>query len=524
MSTITINAPSLGAELIGELDNDTNIALFRGIPYANVSKRWTHSVTRHTLEGTFNATQFGPRCNQGNGMVLVTGGTNDPTPGDDEFKCLNLNVAVPNEALGKAEPLPVMVWIHGGGFAYGANSVARYRPQSFMVHARNSNTPIILVQMNYRLGALGFSASTDLAAEVDGSNDLVGNYGIVDQRNALEWVNQHIADFGGDPKNITVFGVSAGSASIHAHLLAGHELFDRAIMMSGSAPTLFPVRMDLFEEQWKGLCSRAGAAESTPSARLEHLRSLEVNDILKHAGKAVMGPAGDGKLIPKTWTFEDGVSNARCKSIILGDTNVEALIFDGLLGRVSQEKLHQSISRAFSDKAGEFCHHFGFSEGQSFEEFRDAFRLLIGNVLFQYPNVGIAEASRKSDSWKNNVFMYHWEEPSPFEGPTRGMSYHGLCALLLHLNELDACPPATRDVSMEAARVWAAFAHGQQPWEAYSTGGRFMRFGPEGKTGLTTFAEDHTRVYGFLEWLRENFDDVKRFIREDVMYTLEDSL
>ncbi|KAJ5649776.1 uncharacterized protein N7484_003499 [Penicillium longicatenatum] len=520
--TICINAPSLGAEVLGALDNDSNIALFRGIPYANVSKRWTHSVTRHSLKGTYNATQFGPRCNQGNGMVLVTGGTNDPTPGDDEFKCLNLNIAVPNEALGKAGSLPVMVWIHGGGFAYGANSVARYRPQSFLAHARNSNTPVILVQMNYRLGALGFSASTDLATEVDGSIEPVGNYGIVDQRNALEWVNQHIADFGGDPNNITVFGVSAGSASIHAHLLAGHELFDRAIMMSGAAPTLFPVRSELFEEQWNGLCERAGAVGSTPSARLEHLRSLDVNDILKYAGQAVMGPAGDGKLIPKTWSFDDNVSNARCKSIILGDTNVEALIFDGMLRRLTQEKLHEAISRNFPDnKAKELCHHFGFSQGQSAEAFRDAFRLLLGSVLFQYPNIGIAEASRKSDSWKNNVFLYHWEEPSPFPGATQGMSYHGLCALLMHLNELDSCPQATRDVSLEAARLWAAFAHGQQPWEAYSTGGQFMRFGPEGKTGLSAFAGDHTRAYGYLEWLGENFDDMKRFIREDLMYHLE---
>ncbi|KAJ5947506.1 hypothetical protein N7466_000521 [Penicillium verhagenii] len=524
-TTIRISAPSLGAELVGALDNDTNIALFRGIPYADVSKRWTHSVTKHNLEGeTFDATQFGPRCNQGNGMVLVTGGTNDPTPGDDEFKCLNLNVAVPNETLGKAgSSLPVMVWIHGGGFAYGANSVARYRPQSFMVNARKSNTPIILVQMNYRLGALGFSASTDLATEVDDSSkEALGNFGLIDQRNALEWVNQHIADFGGNPNNITVFGVSAGSASIHAHLLAKHELFDRAILMSGAAPTLFPVRMELFEEQWKQLCNRAGAVGSTPSARLEHLRSLDINDILKHAGRAVMGPAGDGKLIPQTWTFDDNVSNARCKSIILGDTNIEALIFDGMLGRLTQDKLHQAVTRAFSEtKAKELCHHFGFKQDQSADDFRKAFRLMLGTVLFQYPNIAIAEASRKSESWKNNVFLYHWEEPSPFPGATQGLSYHGLCALLLHLNELDSCPQATRDVSVEAARVWASFAHGQQPWDAYSTGGQFMRFGPEGKSGISSFAEDHTRVYGFLEWLGENFDDVKRFIREDLMYNLE---
>jgi carboxylesterase type B len=116
MSTekITLRAPSLGATLHGSLDKKSDIALFKGIPYANVSTRWTHSKTAHTLDDEFDATRFGYRCNQLDGMVLVSGGTNDDLPGDDEFKCLNLNIAIPNEALeDKNKSLPVMVWIHG---------------------------------------------------------------------------------------------------------------------------------------------------------------------------------------------------------------------------------------------------------------------------------------------------------------------------------------------------------------------------------------------------------------------------
>lgn len=111
--TISINAPSLGAELTGVLDSENDIALFRGIPFATVTKRWTHSETTHSLEKAFDATKLGYRCSQGSGMVLVSGGTNDPLPGDDEFKCLNLNIAVPKEYLKSSQPLPVMVWIHG---------------------------------------------------------------------------------------------------------------------------------------------------------------------------------------------------------------------------------------------------------------------------------------------------------------------------------------------------------------------------------------------------------------------------
>jgi hypothetical protein len=116
---IHLQAPTLQAELIGEIDQDVGLALFRGIPYAFVEKRWTHSRTKHSLEIPFNATEFGPRCCQGNGPVLVSGGSNDPVPGDDEFNCLNLNIAVPKEALPSlgndsgTTQLPVMVWIHG---------------------------------------------------------------------------------------------------------------------------------------------------------------------------------------------------------------------------------------------------------------------------------------------------------------------------------------------------------------------------------------------------------------------------
>lgn len=116
---ISQHVPSLQSEIIGEYDDDHGLCYFRGIPYATVNKRWTHSQTRHSLESPFDATKFGPRCVQEEGAVLVSGGTHDPTPGDDEFECLNLNITVPKECLSRladgrtVKKLPVMFWIHG---------------------------------------------------------------------------------------------------------------------------------------------------------------------------------------------------------------------------------------------------------------------------------------------------------------------------------------------------------------------------------------------------------------------------
>jgi carboxylesterase type B len=115
----TLYFPSVKSEITGEYDETHGLACFRGIPYATVSKRWTHSRIQHHLDSPFDATSFGPRCVQEDGEVLVSGGTNDPTPGDDEFQCLNLNITVPKEYLpgsdrGDAKPkIPVMFWIHG---------------------------------------------------------------------------------------------------------------------------------------------------------------------------------------------------------------------------------------------------------------------------------------------------------------------------------------------------------------------------------------------------------------------------
>jgi carboxylesterase type B len=117
---LSLHIPSLGADIMGEYDEKHGLAYFRGIPYASVSERWTHSKLRHDLpRSPFDATIFGPRCPQEAGAVLVSGGANDPTPGDHEFDCLNLNICVPRECLEQFQNgrtmrnVPVMFWIHG---------------------------------------------------------------------------------------------------------------------------------------------------------------------------------------------------------------------------------------------------------------------------------------------------------------------------------------------------------------------------------------------------------------------------
>ncbi|TMW44054.1 hypothetical protein DOY81_010861 [Sarcophaga bullata] len=137
--------------------------------------------------------------------------------------CLFLNVYVPKSAKNSSKQLPVMVWIHGGGYTFGSGNSDYYLPLSLM------QEDVIVVTLNYRLGALGF-----LCLPEEG---IWGNAGLKDQRLALQWVQDNIQAFNGDPNNVTLFGESAGASSVHLHVLAKHaqKLFHKAIMQSGTA-------------------------------------------------------------------------------------------------------------------------------------------------------------------------------------------------------------------------------------------------------------------------------------------------
>jgi para-nitrobenzyl esterase len=173
------------------------------------------------MEGLRDATKFGARCEQWhiwNDYLFLDSG-----PSED---CLDLNVYRP-ASVKQTSKLPVMVWIHGGGFAAGAGSEPRYTNSALV------SKSVVLVTINYRLGVFGFLADGDLVKEGQGH---AGNYGLMDMAAALRWVKANIANFGGDPGNVTIFGESAGSFSVSA-LMAVPEargLFQKVIGESGA--------------------------------------------------------------------------------------------------------------------------------------------------------------------------------------------------------------------------------------------------------------------------------------------------
>ena len=206
---------------------------FSGIPYARAPEgplRWRPPQPPLPWEGVRDASSFGPIAPQ----IVAAGGIaspSDPDAGDVRSEdCLTLNVwtrEIPENPTSTPERgRPVMVWIHGGGFTSGSGSVFLYRGDHLV-----RNGDVVVVTINYRLGALGFLGHRAL----DDPEGYIGNWGLHDQIAALRWVRDHIAQFGGDPGNVTLFGESAGGFSVAALMGAPSSagLFHRAIVQSG---------------------------------------------------------------------------------------------------------------------------------------------------------------------------------------------------------------------------------------------------------------------------------------------------
>jgi len=207
----------------GKESGDGKVHIFLGIPYAApplCPLRWKPPQPPTPWKDVKETTALGFRCWQVDlfkGIVYLDPGMNED--------CLTLNVWAP--AAKDATKLPVMVWIHGGGFQDGASSDASMDGSSLARHG------VIVVSMNYRLGILGFLATHELAAE--SPHHAAGNYGLMDQSFAIHWVKDNIAAFGGDPANITIFGESAGAFAVSMQMASPltRDIPARAIGESG---------------------------------------------------------------------------------------------------------------------------------------------------------------------------------------------------------------------------------------------------------------------------------------------------
>jgi para-nitrobenzyl esterase len=270
------------------------VSSFLGIPYAAApvgALRWQPPQSHAAWTQTLDATKFGNTCPQITELGVFAG------PVSVTEDCLYLNVFSPSRnAAGPAangKKLPVLVWIHGGGLFdgesndYDASALVKGGPAG----------PTVVVTINYRLGLLGYFAHPAIDAE----DHHIGNYGLMDQQAALQWVKRNIAAFGGDPGNVTVGGQSAGSTSTAALVIspASAGLIHRAIFESGPLLTVAP--LPLAESRGSNFATAAGCAADATAAAATCLRELTVQKILSLQGNAAAnGPYVNGLMVDGT--------------------------------------------------------------------------------------------------------------------------------------------------------------------------------------------------------------------------------
>jgi len=273
---------------------EEGVRAYLGIPYAAAPTgelRWKPPQPIARWNGVLDVEEFASPCTQSLADVRIQHETKNSTSED----CLYLNVWTPAKNAG--EKLAVMAWIHGGAFAVGSGSMKEYYGKEL------AKKGVVVVSLNYRLGPLGFLAHPELAAE--SSNNASGNYGLLDQIAALQWVKKNVAAFGGDPERVTVFGESAGSMSVSSHIASplSKGLFEKGISESG---TIFSLEYALadgdgsLESAFKtarDYAERLGCSGENQLACLRNKTAEEIQNATR--SEALFGPVFDGWFFPE---------------------------------------------------------------------------------------------------------------------------------------------------------------------------------------------------------------------------------
>ena len=388
------------------------LTIYKGIPFAAPpvgDLRWKAPQREASWDTVLVADHFAPGAMQGG-----------HSPVGFSEDCLYLNVWTP--AASKKDKLPVLVWIYGGGFAGGHTADPNYDCEAL---ARKGG--IVMVSVAYRVGKLGFLAHPELSAE--NPQHVSGNYGLLDQIAALQWVQENIAQFGGDPDKVTIFGESAGGISVSqlcaSPLAAG--LFRGAISQSGGSfgptrPTTYPGEnmKTLSDAEKDGL----KIAESLGASSLAEMRALDASAFVTNGLSANGGgwPIVDGYVIPgdQYELYEQGRYND--VAVLIGYNTDEDASFGGLGGASTPEGHIAGVQKRYGKFAEDLLAAYPLEDGKVGKQARDLMR----DAAFGWQTW--AWGCLQAKTGKSPVYMYYFDQHPeyPEDSPRYGYgSPHG---------------------------------------------------------------------------------------------------
>jgi para-nitrobenzyl esterase len=457
----------------GKLVRNGTQKAFLGLPYAAPpvgDLRWRAPRTPLSWAGVRDATKFGARCEQWH--IWDDYIFQDAGPSED---CLFLNIYAPAKAKPSAK-LPVMVWIHGGGFIAGAGSEPRYSDSPLV------DRGVVLVTLNYRLGVFGFLATEQMAGENGGH---AGNYGLMDMVAALRWVKANIGAFGGDAHNVTIFGESAGSFAVSTltAVPSAQGLFQKVIGESGA---LFNGAIPMGDLEQRGKRDQAWA-DGTGAKTPAELRALPAEKILEAAknGRGIgFSPVLDGQFLPESTPDVYAAGHQAHVPAMIGWNHDERT---GTLSKgMTAEKWRAYATEHYGASASDFLKAFpGDTDEQAARSADDLTTAqFIGLATWRW-----AEADAATG--KVPVYRYSFDEPSP---PERlhpvAKAFHS-AELEYVFGTLDVRQGATwkpedRILSRQMMDYWTNFAKTGDPngaglprWPRYDADGSILHLDKE---------------------------------------------
>ncbi len=474
---------------------------FSGIPYARPpvgELRWRAPQAPEPWDGIRDAAAFGPIAPQPPAAAGITSASDPASSEPQSEDCLSLNVwtsALPDETAAAAGR-PVMVWIHGGGFTSGSGSVFLYRGGRLVRRG-----DVVVVTLNYRLGALGFLGHRGLA----GPDGAVGNWGLRDQVAALAWVRDNIAAFGGDPHNVTVFGESAGGFSVSTLLgtPSASGLFRRAVVQSGGVHVHTVAEAERSADRLVAVlglasCDRAsllGVPADELVAATEELGRRRPDPGLVPLPHL---PVVDGVFLPAHPLAAVATGAAVGIDLLIGTNRDELTLFgigNPALMEMDDEGVERWVAHAVPDMpVAEVLEAYRAARAARGEqaEARDLWVAIGSDVVFRWPSLQLAatHAARGSQAF---AYLFEWE--SPAFGGILG-ACHGLELPFVFgavdqpvVQMLSGGGPEAEMLSRQMQDAWLAFARCGDP--SHEGVGRWATWDPAERSTMVFGARTH---------------------------------
>ncbi|WP_051393015.1 carboxylesterase/lipase family protein [Glycomyces arizonensis] len=476
--------PTLVATEQGRLQGTTDdgVRSWLGVPYAAPpvgDLRWASPEPAASWDGVRDADEFAPACAQGESAM---GMPSVPSEAED---CLYLNVYAPDIA---DDDLPVMVWFHGGGNAYGA--AEQYDPSRLVTDGE-----VVVVTVNYRQGLFGTLAHPAL----DGGNGeiLSGDYGLQDQQAALEWVRSNASAFGGDEGSVTVFGQSGGGYDVCAHLASAGSagLFDKAIVQSAMCATDWATSREEGQALAVGIAEGLGCDESTGDIAA-CLRQIDTADVIA-AGSELFEtqPVIGGPVMPVP-TGEALASGEFNRVPILHGVNSDEMQGHPAGAGVEDEESYlAALTGLFGEDAAAIAEEYPLDD---FEVPAKA----VGAIMTDSDWAAGMERTREVLGDQVPAFTYELSvSDAPYFDyvPRPGYrldAFHMVdCAFLFDTAFFEPMRESQEPLAELMIASWSEFARsgdpdGEGPWEPYATDADVRELSPEGARNID-FADEH---------------------------------